>query len=86
VARFGGDEFVMVLRKADAAGAQIVLNRVRAMLAHEVVPGTGGVSVTISAGAALYGRDGTSVEELISVADATMYSDKRSHKGEVVRL
>jgi two-component system, cell cycle response regulator len=86
VARFGGDEFVMVLRKADAAGAQIVLNRVRSMLAQEVVPGTGGVSVTISAGAALYGRDGTSVEELISVADATMYSDKRSRKGDVVRL
>lgn len=86
VARFGGDEFVMVLRKADAAGAQIVVNRVRAMLAEEVVPGTGGVSVTISAGAALYGRDGTSVDELIAAADALMYLDKRSRKAEVVRL
>ena len=86
VARFGGDEFIMVLRKADAAGAQIVVNRVRAMLAEEVVPGTGGVSVTISAGAALYDRDGTSVDELISAADASMYLDKRTHKAEVVRL
>jgi diguanylate cyclase (GGDEF)-like protein len=86
VARFGGDEFIMVLRKADAAGAQIVVNRVRAMLAEEVVPGTGGLSVSISAGTALYGRDGTSVDELISVADASMYSNKRSHKAEVVRL
>jgi|GEM_PF-6868987 len=86
VARFGGDEFVMVLRKADAAGAQIVVNRVRAMLAEEVVPGTGGVSVTISAGAALYGRDGISVDELIAAADALMYLDKRSRKAEVVRL
>jgi len=83
VARFGGDEFVMVLRKADAAGAQIVVNRVRAMLAEEVVPGTGGVSVTISAGAARYGRDGTSVDELIAAADALMYLDKRSRKAEV---
>ena len=86
VARFGGDEFVMVLRKADAGGAQIVVNRARAMLAEAVVPGTGGVSVTISVGAALYGRDGTSAAELIAVADACMYSDKHSHKPEVVRL
>jgi len=86
VARVGGDEFVMVLKKADAAGAQIVVNRVRAKLAEEVVPGTGDVSVTISAGTALYGRDGTSAVELIAVADASMYSDKRSHKAELVRL
>ncbi|MDQ3660688.1 MAG: GGDEF domain-containing protein [Actinomycetota bacterium] len=86
VARFGGDEFVMVLREADASGAQIVVNRVRTMLADEVVPGTGGVSVTISAGAALYGRDGTTVDELIAAADASMYSDKRNHKAEAVRL
>ena len=86
VARFGGDEFVMVLRKADAAGAQIVVSRVRAMLAEEVVPGTGGVSVTISVGAAFCGRDGTSAAALIAVADASMYSDKHSHKPEVIRL
>jgi diguanylate cyclase (GGDEF)-like protein len=86
VARFGGDEFVMVLRKADAAAAQIVINRVRTILAQEVVPGTDGLSPTISAGAALYGRDGTSVNELIAVADASMYSDKRSHKTRLVQL
>lgn len=86
VARFGGDEFVMVLRKADAAGAQIVINRVRAILTEQVVPGTDGLTPTISAGTALYGRDGTSVDELIAAADATMYSDKRSHKTRIVQL
>jgi diguanylate cyclase (GGDEF)-like protein len=86
VARFGGDEFVMVLRKADAAGAQAVVNRVGTMLSQEVVPGTDGLSPTVSAGIALFGRDGTSVDELLAAADASMYSDKYSHKAEIARL
>ena len=86
VARFGGDEFVMVLRKADAAGAQTVVNRVRTMLTQEIVPGTDGLSPTISAGIALFGRDGTSVDELLAAADASMYSDKHSHKAEIAQL
>jgi hypothetical protein len=56
--------------------------------AIELVPrsltGTGGVCVTISARAALYGRDDTSADELIAAADAAMFSDKRNHKTEVV--
>jgi diguanylate cyclase (GGDEF)-like protein len=86
VARFGGDEFVMVLRKADAAGAQAVVNRVGAMLSQAVVPGTDGVSPTVSAGIALFGRDGTSVDELLAAADASMYSDKHSHKAAIAQL
>jgi diguanylate cyclase (GGDEF)-like protein len=80
VARFGGDEFVVILTDADRAGAQIVINRMREMLAAETVPGTPGVTVKVSVGVALHGQDGTSSEELLGAADRAMYADKRAHK------
>ena len=80
VARFGGDEFVVILTDADRAGAQIVVNRMREMLAAETVPGTPGVTIKVSVGVALYGEDGTTSEELLGAADRAMYVDKRAHK------
>jgi diguanylate cyclase (GGDEF)-like protein len=80
VARFGGDEFVVILTDADRAGAQIVVNRMREMLAAEAVPGTPGVTVNVSVGVALFGEDGTTSEELLGAADRAMYVDKRAHK------
>lgn len=80
VARFGGDEFVVILNDADRAGAQIVINRVRQMLAQEVLNGTTDRRLSVSVGIALFGEDGTTSEELLAVADSAMYADKRAHK------
>jgi diguanylate cyclase (GGDEF)-like protein len=80
VARFGGDEFVIVLKHADRPGAQIVINRLREMLAAQDLPGAPGVSLSVSVGVALAGEDGTTSEELLAAADAAMYAEKRSHK------
>ncbi|MGH2820203.1 MAG: GGDEF domain-containing protein [Actinomycetota bacterium] len=80
VARYGGDEFVVLLRQADRAGAQIVANRTREMLAVESLPGAPGVGVDVSIGVALYGKDGTTSDALLEAADAAMYADKRAHK------
>jgi diguanylate cyclase (GGDEF)-like protein len=80
VARFGGDEFVVILKDADRAGAQIVVNRMREMLAAEAVPGTPQVTIDVSVGVALFGQDGTTSEELLEAADRAMYVDKRAHK------
>jgi diguanylate cyclase (GGDEF)-like protein len=80
VARFGGDEFVVILEDADRAGAQIVVNRMREMLAADGVPGTPEVTINVSVGVALFGEDGTTSEELLEAADRAMYADKRSHK------
>jgi diguanylate cyclase (GGDEF)-like protein len=79
VARFGGDEFVVILRDADRAGAQIVVNRLRDSLAGERLAG-GNNSISVSAGVALFGEDGTSSEELLARADAAMYLDKEKRK------
>lgn len=80
VARYGGDEFVVILKDADRAGAQIVMNRVTEILREEMLPALPQVHVTVSMGAALYGEDGTSSEELLAAADKTMYSNKRASK------
>ena len=80
VARFGGDEFVVILRDADRAGAQIVVNRLRAMLGAAEVPGAPERELSVSAGVALFGEDGVSSEELLAAADAAMYLDKETRK------
>jgi diguanylate cyclase (GGDEF)-like protein len=80
VARFGGDEFVVLLKDVDRPGAQIVSNRIRRMLDDEAIPGTGGRAVTVSIGAAFWPDDGATSEQLLANADAMMYADKRSKK------
>ncbi|MCA1704817.1 MAG: GGDEF domain-containing protein, partial [Actinobacteria bacterium] len=80
VARFGGDEFVMILKHADRAGTQIVVNRIRGVLAEQTLPGLPEVTVTVSAGVAMFGEDGITSEELLARADEAMYADKRARK------
>jgi diguanylate cyclase (GGDEF)-like protein len=80
VARYGGDEFVVLLRQADRTGAQIVMNRVFDMLTAEPVPGAPNLKVSVSAGVALRGEDGTTTEELLRAADEAMYAQKKARK------
>jgi diguanylate cyclase (GGDEF)-like protein len=80
VARFGGDEFVMILKDADRAGAQIVVNRLRSVLAEQRLPTAPDATVTVSVGVAMFGENGTTSEELLAFADEAMYADKRAHK------
>jgi diguanylate cyclase (GGDEF)-like protein len=80
VARYGGDEFVVILKDADRPGAQIVSNRIREELENGPIPGVPELRITVSIGCALYGEDGETSEELLSAADREMYRDKRSHK------
>ena len=83
VARFGGDEFVVILREADRVGAQIVMNRVRKILAEERLPIAPEANLKISMGVAVSGEDGSTPEELLRNADEAMYEDKRTRKGGV---
>lgn len=80
VARYGGDEFVIILKDANRPGAQIVSNRMRAMLLEERLPGAPNELVTVSIGVALSGIDGETSEELLAAADQAMYRDKRTRK------
>ncbi len=80
IARYGGDEFVVILKEADRVGAQIVSNRIRTILAAETIPQAPDVTLAVSIGVAVSGEDGSTSEELLSAADAAMYEEKRSRK------
>jgi diguanylate cyclase (GGDEF)-like protein len=80
VARYGGDEFVVLMPDTDAAEAAHVAQRASESVAGLTHPMTDGseVCVSCSVGLALHPRDGVTARELLRGADAAMYSHKRA--------
>ena len=81
VARFGGEEFVVLLPGADAASAQGFAERVRSAMAladHEQLP-----SARVSAGIRS-ARAPASVEELLNGADSALYAAKHAGRDRAV--
>ncbi|QTD51016.1 GGDEF domain-containing protein [Sulfidibacter corallicola] len=81
VARLGGDEFTVLLTGVTevAAGARVaeaILSRLNEPFRVE----GGQAYIGCSIGIAVYGRDGTTADDLIRSADAAMYAVKRMGK------
>ena len=77
IARFGGDEFVIVLPEHDVRAAADVMERVRVALAR--APGLrvlGITELTASVGAAQAPKDGRELDALLRVADDARYAKK----------
>jgi diguanylate cyclase (GGDEF)-like protein/PAS domain S-box-containing protein len=75
-ARFGGDEFALLLPETGMEAAHSVARRVSASIAED----GNGPSISVSVGVSVYPRDGETVELLVSAADSAMYSMKRGRK------
>ena len=71
-ARFGGDEFALVMPETGRADANLVARRVCKNLAHDGRK----PALSVSIGVALYPKDGENVENLLGAADASLYSVK----------
>lgn len=71
-ARFGGDEFALVLPETDEAEAQQVVKRVTERLAADAEK----PKITVSHGVALCPRDGSIVDTLLAAADRALYGMK----------
>ncbi len=76
-ARFGGDEFILLLPETAAAQADMVLRRLDGT-GISVTPDGTGPAVTVSWGAATWPGDGESGDVLINIADARLYAMKRT--------
>ncbi len=80
VARMGGDEFVLVLPGARAGELTSRLEQLRTVISQVSQEMFSGDLLSISIGTAYYPEDGADAEELLSVADRRMYSEKHSHR------
>ncbi|HWI60229.1 MAG TPA: GGDEF domain-containing protein [Symbiobacteriaceae bacterium] len=84
-ARFGGEEFVLLMPGTEFEQAWEVAERIRTETAAcRLETDDGGVfSVTISLGVASFPRDATTVQGLIKAADQAVYAAKRGGKNKV---
>jgi len=87
VARYGGDEFVLVLRGADSRAAVAIAERIRRTVAGQAVmlDGKAVSNLSLSLGIAVFPRDGDSREALVQAADQALYVAKRTGRNRVVR-
>src|SRR5579884_1999508 len=76
VARYGGDEFVILMPETSAEQAQILSERLRLWVASD--PMLADHQITGSFGVGAYPVHGASIEDLIRVADAGLYVSKRA--------
>ena len=71
-ARYGGDEFALILPEARAEAAAQVAMRICERLANDGQE----PAISVSAGLAVYPQDGSTIEKLLGTADRALYAMK----------
>jgi len=85
LARFGGEEFVVVLPETPKDGATAAAEKIRQLVRSKLfAEGGDPIKVTISVGVATYPDDGQQPETLIRAADRALYEAKRAGRDRVV--
>ena len=85
VVRYGGEEFLVVSPKTDAAGAAVVAERLRERVESVRIPaGDATVKITISLGVAELGPSDREAADLIARVDAALFEAKNAGRNRVV--
>lgn len=86
VARYGGDEFAVILHRTTMAQALQIGEKVCQQVAEHPFKGLACLpekKITISVGCAVYPYDGTTNDELLRLADQALYRVKNNGRGQV---
>ena len=87
LARYGGDEFIVLLPETPAKGALEVAGRIRDAVASVPLELDGKrVSGTVSIGLAAHPADGSSLDAVAARADRAMYQAKQAGRNRVVQF
>jgi diguanylate cyclase (GGDEF)-like protein len=81
-ARYGGDEFVIVLPQTDGEPARVLAEKLRRLIEGHTFLQEEGINARlgVSLGVATYPAEANSKEALIRLADSRMYEDKGSRR------
>ena len=85
VARWGGDEFIVLLENATPDMLRTIAQRLRSSIQEPVDFQGRQLRVGVSIGMALHPDDGSDLDQLLHAADGHMYSDKTDRKIEASR-
>ncbi len=87
LAKYGGDEFVIILPQTDKVGAYLAAERLRESVEKRVFPGAETQpqkKITISIGLASYPEHGLTDEEILNHADKSLYFAKESGRNRTI--
>ncbi|WP_295388986.1 GGDEF domain-containing protein [uncultured Thiodictyon sp.] len=85
LARFGGEEFIILLPETTLAGARVIAERIRAALAATpaIIEPLAPLRITSSFGVAGTDQRHRTMDELLGAADSAMYAAKRAGRNRV---
>ena len=88
IARFGGEEFVVLMPDADYSVAGVVAERLRKSICSAPIHARGGpdggLDISISVGVALFDFDNDTGEEVLHKADKALYEAKRQGRNRCI--
>ncbi|MDO8484092.1 MAG: GGDEF domain-containing protein [Candidatus Limnocylindrales bacterium] len=82
-ARYGGDEFVVLLPETDPTGAFVLAEKIRLGVNAMAIDLPDAAHPSVSVGVVSYPGDGRTADELMISADNAMYASKRAGKDRV---
>lgn len=85
IAKYGGDEFLIILPHTGLDGAQSAAERLRAAVASTAFPPLTAGEMTCSIGIAVFPGDGRTPETMLASADEALFAAKRAGRNRVVQ-
>jgi len=84
--RFGGDEFIAIFQGSGEKMITAKMEEIRGLLEHETVHhGNAELHLNFSFGVSEYPKDGKDIKDIVAIADAEMYADKKRRKRIIVK-